>query len=112
MLKRIIFIMLFVIMPVCVASADYSGQSAQSETKEAEGRVASMDWVSSSLILKYLAGATYEEIKLYFPREAKIVKGNEEIEISDVELSDLLRVEYYTDEKEKKDVVIRAEVVE
>ncbi len=112
MLKTGIFILFFMAAMVSAVSADYGHMPQGSQSQSVEGRVASIDWVSSSLVLKFLVGATYEEIKLYFPKIAKIVKSNKEIELSDVELSDLMRVVYYADEKERKDIVIRAEVVE
>lgn len=111
MLKNIFLILFCTFISTGVVFGDYAKDLKQAEIQEVEGRVASIDWVASSLILKYLIGATYEEIKLYFPKEAKIIKSNKEIQLSDIDLSDLLRVEYFTDEKEKKDVVVRVEVV-
>lgn len=111
MLRKIFFVLFFIMVFGNTASADYLHASQDSKTESVEGRVASIDWVSSTLVVKFLVEATYQEMKLFFPSEAKIIKSNEEIELSDIELDDLLSVDFYADQKEKKNVVIRAEVV-
>ncbi|MFH1692021.1 MAG: hypothetical protein ABIC68_05590 [Candidatus Omnitrophota bacterium] len=111
MLRKMFFALFFMMTVVSVARADYLDVSSDRKTQSVEGRVASIDWVGASLILKFLVGATYDEMKLVFPKKAKITKSNEEISFSDIELSDLLHVEFYADQQKKENIVIRAEVV-
>lgn len=113
MRKIILAVSFLMLTGMNVIWADDSGQqqAAQQKIEQIEGRMASFDWVASTFVLKFLNGANYEEIEFYVPQDTPIIKLEGPIEFSDVELDDLLRVEFYQDKETGKNIVVRMEDV-
>jgi hypothetical protein len=63
--------------------------------KTLEGKIADIDWVASDIVVKTFDGA--DEITFMVPRDTKITKGTDIIDLSDLNQEDQVTVQYYDD---------------
>jgi len=96
--KRILIIFLVVLglLQISVYCAD---QLAEKEIKTVTGDIGRVDWVVSIITVKLLDPVRnyYDEIIISVPDGAKITRGSENINLSDIEISDEVAVDYYDD---------------
>lgn len=85
---------------VLFASAAYCEDApASREIKTAEGSISDIDWAGSKLSIRWLNqdDNVFHDTVLSVPDEAKIRKGTEEINFSELEISDEVTAKYYED---------------
>jgi len=72
---------------------------AEEETT-VSGTVTDVDWVSSSLTVRYVNPYTghLDEVTVRVPKEAKINRGTRSMSFSDIRQSDMVTMTYYSDD--------------
>ncbi|MDO8661627.1 MAG: hypothetical protein Q7K98_00170 [Candidatus Omnitrophota bacterium] len=91
--KSIIFL-IFAFMIISPALAD------DSDDKTISGTVTSLDWVKSTLAVRYADPYTgnTDEITLKITGDSELTRGSDSISASDIEQGDPLMVTYYRDD--------------
>lgn len=87
----------FFLLSLLSFSAGYSQNYSQEETlKTVQGDVSEIDWVGSTMAVRYVDGenAYPQEIDFIVAQEVKIRRGSEEIGLADLEIGDRVSVEY------------------
>ena len=90
--KAIIF--LVTVIGIYIAAPCYCQDR---EIKSADGKIYSMDWAGSEIVVRWLelSDNSYRELILNVPDDAVIRKGTDTIESSELEISDDVTVKYY-----------------
>jgi len=81
----------FLFLPFVCAQQD---QAQVCVMKSVAGKVLELDWVTSTLVVKWLGASGYDEMTLTVPEDAQITKGTEKVNFGDVELSDDVYIRY------------------
>ena len=94
---RILFIGLIGLISVGLCVTAFSQvNSGKHVMKSIEGEVVAIDWVGSTLTVRWMQSDTsFDETTFFVPDSAKITKGAETISFADIEQSDKVVIEYY-----------------
>jgi hypothetical protein len=86
-----------VLLALAVALSAASASAA--DIKTAEGRISDIDWAGSKIVVRWLSqdDNVFHDIAITIPDEAKLMKGANEIDFSELEISDDVTVKYYED---------------
>jgi len=80
-----------------IASAADSTTAADREIRTAAGQLTGIDWAGSKIVVRWLSqdDNTFHDAAITVPDDAKIRKGAEEINFSELEISEDVTVKYY-----------------
>ena len=85
----------FIALMVYLSFPCAAQQVNEGRLKSIQGNVKSIDWVGSTLVVSFIdEKGNPREITFLVPEDLKIARGNEEIGLADVEMGDILNVEY------------------
>lgn len=90
--SMVLFLALFAVAPVCRPQGEPVVDTPG--VKTLRGLVSSIDWVASTIVVRWLDQTVYDEMTFTIPSDVQVYIRNQPVELSDINLSDDVTIEY------------------